>query len=226
MSANEVSAIYSAGANGKLKQAAFTAQNSVKIAAATVNFPSAQNGTANEQSLDPANLPPITNGTPKLYYDVSTNANSSGASVCFNVAALSANFANLKVYHLENNVWVDLTGSANTSPNLCTTALPSFSPFAIVQVTPTAANVSVSGRITTANGRGIQNATMVLTKADGTTQIARTGSFGYYNFSEVAAGQTVIISVEAKRFKFIPNTKLINIADNIADADFMAVESN
>ncbi len=222
LSVSETQAIYAAGANGKLKQAAFNAQTSVKIAAATVNFPAAQTGTANEQGLDGAGLPPITNGTPKLYYDISTTAPSANAGVCFNVASLAGSFANLKVYHLENNIWVDRTAVSNTSPNLCTTALPSFSPFAIVQLAPTAAEVSVGGRAVTKSGRGINNLTVRLINADGTMRTVRTTTFGYFKFEKVTAGQTVVVQVLGKNYNFSSSSQIVNLTDSSGDLLFVA----
>lgn len=218
----EVRAIYNAGANGKMKQTAFTSQMNVQLAAATINFPSAQSGMAEEQGLDSSNLPPIPSGTPLLYYDVSTNAPTLNASVCFNVSALTSDFANLHVYHLENNVWVDRTLSTNTSPNLCTGALPSLSPFAIARLLPTASTVTVGGRVMTADQRGIRNAMVTLTRADGTSQTILTGKLGHYRFTDIEAGQSVIISVSAKRFTFEQNTSVISLMADTDEINFTA----
>lgn len=89
---------------------------------------------------------------------------------------------------------------------------------------PTAATVSVGGRILTAYGQGIRNTRVSLTDAAGNTRNVITGSFGYYHFDEVAAGQTVILSVAAKRYAFTNPTRLITVIDEIGDADFIANE--
>ena len=84
---------------------------------------------------------------------------------------------------------------------------------------PTAAGVSIAGRVL--NGkRGLANAIVVLTKSDGTRLSTRTGSFGYYRFDEIAAGQTVIVEIISKRFSFAP--QVVNVNDNVADLDFIA----
>ena len=67
---------------------------------------------------------------------------------------------------------------------------------------PTATNVSVNGRVTNSSGRGLFNETVVLTVADGSLQYARTNGGGYYHFSNIAAGATVILSVNSKRYQF------------------------
>lgn len=87
---------------------------------------------------------------------------------------------------------------------------------------PTAASVSLGGQITTADGRGIRNVFVTLTEADGTTQTALTASFGYFRFDEVSAGQTVIISVRAKRYEFARPTAVLNVGQDSGIINFVA----
>lgn len=89
---------------------------------------------------------------------------------------------------------------------------------------PTAANVSVEGRVLLPAGNGVRNATIILTEADGTQHVTRTGSFGYYRFSDIEAGQTVIVSISSKRFTFNPPSRVVNVTDNVAGLDFIAQE--
>ncbi|MBS1792203.1 MAG: VCBS repeat-containing protein [Acidobacteria bacterium] len=84
---------------------------------------------------------------------------------------------------------------------------------------PTAAGVSIGGRVLTGK-RGLANAIVALTKSDGTTLTTRTGSFGYYRFDDIAAGETVLVTVVSKRFTFAP--QVVSVSDNIADLDFAA----
>jgi hypothetical protein len=90
------------------------------------------------------------------------------------------------------------------------------------QVTPSAANVTVSGRVSTEGGRGISNARVTLTDSNGGTRTAITGTFGYYRFDEVESGQTYVISVISKRYQFSP--RVISVTDEIAGLDFTAFE--
>jgi CSLREA domain-containing protein len=83
---------------------------------------------------------------------------------------------------------------------------------------PTAALVSVTGRVLTGSG-GLSNAIVVLTDAVGNTRTTTTGSFGYYRFDNLAAGQTVVVSVVSKRFQFTP--QVVSVNDNIADLNFV-----
>ncbi len=91
---------------------------------------------------------------------------------------------------------------------------------------PTAADVSIAGRVLTRGGRGIRNAIVTLTLADGTYLTTQTGTFGYYHFDNIEAGQTVLVSVSAKRFSFDPNAQIINVNENLANINFQAVDIN
>jgi hypothetical protein len=92
------------------------------------------------------------------------------------------------------------------------------------QLVPTAASVSIGGRVITKDGRGIRNAQVSLTLADGTTRTAQTGTFGYYHFDGVEVGQTVVVSVVAKRFQFAQSSQVVSISDAVDNLDFMANE--
>lgn len=89
---------------------------------------------------------------------------------------------------------------------------------------PTAANVSVEGRVILSAGNGVRNALVILTEADGTQRTAVTGSFGYYRFDDIEAGQTVVVSIRSRRFTFNPSSRVVSLTDNVADLDFIAQE--
>jgi hypothetical protein len=84
---------------------------------------------------------------------------------------------------------------------------------------PTAATVSISGRVT-AKRRGVSGAVVQITKQTGEIQTARTNRFGYYTFKELAVGETYIFNVFSKRFQF--NTQVINLTEDLSDIDFTA----
>jgi len=83
---------------------------------------------------------------------------------------------------------------------------------------PTAASVSIGGRVIVGKGRGLLNATIYLTDASGTTRATRTSTFGYYRFDDVEAGQTVIVTVVSKRYQFAP--QVVNVTEEITNLDF------
>lgn len=87
---------------------------------------------------------------------------------------------------------------------------------------PTASLVAVSGKVTTADGRGIRNVNVSLTDQSGNVRKALTGSFGYYRFDEIEAGQTVVLSTAAKRYVFASPTRIVTVQEELADIDFTA----
>ena len=86
---------------------------------------------------------------------------------------------------------------------------------------PSAAGVSISGKVLNANGQAISRAFVLITNANGEQQTARTNTFGYYLFSEIPAGQTYVMAVRSKQYTFA-STLLIMATEDIADADFFA----
>ncbi len=89
-----------------------------------------------------------------------------------------------------------------------------------IQAAPTAANVSVSGRVTTANGQGIRGARLTLTAPDGTRRTAVTSSFGYYAFDGVEVGQTYVLEIASKKYMFANPTRVFSLQDTLTDMDF------
>ncbi len=114
--------------------------------------------------------------------------------------------------------------SINAATNTATvTGVSSFSDWGVGNLfAPLAANVSVSGRVSTANGNGLRNAIVNLTDSNGNSRSVRTGSFGYYSFDDVEVGATYTVNVAAKRFTFAIPTQVITVKDSIADVDFTA----
>ena len=85
---------------------------------------------------------------------------------------------------------------------------------------PTAAGVDVSGRVlSSAEGRGLRNAMVTLTDQSGVARTTLTSSRGNYQFADVEAGGTYVISVRSRRFSFSP--RVLQITDNISDLDFV-----
>ena len=83
---------------------------------------------------------------------------------------------------------------------------------------PTAAGVSVSGRVLTPSGAGLTNAVVYLTTQNGESIQTRTTSFGYFSFEDIEAGQTVVVSIGSKRFTFTP--QIVAVSDNVSDLEF------
>jgi hypothetical protein len=87
---------------------------------------------------------------------------------------------------------------------------------------PTSAGVNLGGRVMTADGHGIAFALITLTDARGNVRTVYTGTFGNYNFDNVAAGQTVLLTVSQNRYYFPTPTLVISVNDELTTANFIA----
>lgn len=228
LAASEIQAIYNAGTAGKIRKVATNAGANVVnlLRDATITFASVTTaGETAQTPLEASALPALPQGFGQtgLAYDISTNADVSGGSIdlCFNLPALTGErFSRLRVLHLENGAWVNRTTAVN-SPRLCA-RVPSLSPFVIAEnFAPTAASVTVGGRVTSGK-RGIAGARISLTAASGETRAAITNQFGYYRFADVPAGATYILAVRNKQYIFANPTRVLNVSEEITDADFIA----
>lgn len=93
-----------------------------------------------------------------------------------------------------------------------------------VQFAPTAASVSISGRVFNAQDGAISGAQLVLTDPSGRRIAARTNTFGYYVFENLAAGATYIVTVSHNRYTFANPTRVVNASDSVTDLDFTGQE--
>jgi CSLREA domain-containing protein len=91
-------------------------------------------------------------------------------------------------------------------------------------LSPTAASVSIGGRVQTVTGNGIRGVSVTLTDAAGNTRTAVTTSFGSFRFDGVAAGRTYILAVTAKKYRFDPPTRIVNVTEDVTELDFTARE--
>ena len=87
-------------------------------------------------------------------------------------------------------------------------------------VSPTAASVSIGGRVLTPEGRGLRNALVTIVGADGEAKTTRTTVFGYYRFTDVQAGQTYVLRAVSKRYQFVAQT--VNVVEETSDLNFVA----
>lgn len=87
---------------------------------------------------------------------------------------------------------------------------------------PTAANVAVSGRVSTNDGTGISRVNVTLTNSAGVSRSVSTNSFGYYKFDEVQSGENYVLTVSNKKYFFANSPRVVSIDSDIADLDFIA----
>lgn len=85
----------------------------------------------------------------------------------------------------------------------------------------TAAGATISGRVLSSTGRGVANAQVIVTNRSGEiVRTARTNGFGYYNAAEIPSGESYIVRVESKQYKFA--SRVVTIAQDIDGIDFTA----
>ena len=106
------------------------------------------------------------------------------------------------------------------TPNQPTRVVPTAvnGTFTVTGATP--ASVNLAGQVLIAKGRGLRNAQVRLTLADGTVRTAMSSAFGYYRFTDVQAGQTVTVEILSKRYGFQPQT--VNVSGDVSNLNFIA----
>jgi hypothetical protein len=92
-------------------------------------------------------------------------------------------------------------------------------------LSPTAANAVVGGRILTASGAGIRNVQVTITFPSGEIRTTTSTTFGYYNFTEIPVGGAYVVSVSAKKYTFAQASQIRQVQDDLRDVDFTAEET-
>ncbi len=89
---------------------------------------------------------------------------------------------------------------------------------------PTAASATISGRVLTSAGRGLAGAIVHGTEQSGNIKTARTNSFGYYRLESFETGQTIVVGVNSKSYRF--NQRVVNLDDSLTNIDFAAQDES
>ncbi len=148
-------------------------------------------------------------GTPTGTVTVSDGVNSCMGTVAAGQCPLALNTAGMRT----------LTATYSGNTNFAGSVSPG-EPHTVLPVT--AAPVEVSGRVVTSLGRGISRASVIITDSSGNRRLATTSAFGYFRFADVQAGETYIISIKAKRYRFAP--QVISLTGDLTDLNFIAQE--
>lgn len=85
---------------------------------------------------------------------------------------------------------------------------------------PTAANVSVGGRVMNEQGYGVGRAVVSMFDMEGGVRTVRTNQFGYFRFTDVPAGRTYVVEVASKQYHF--PSQIIAVNDELWDLNFVA----
>ncbi|MGI8812875.1 MAG: carboxypeptidase-like regulatory domain-containing protein [Pyrinomonadaceae bacterium] len=92
-----------------------------------------------------------------------------------------------------------------------------------LQLAPSAAPASVSGRVIDSYGRGVSGARITVTEAsDGSSHVVLTNGFGYYTVDNLPAGELYVVTVAHKRYTFTDDTRALSLNEDVADLDFIA----
>jgi len=112
--------------------------------------------------------------------------------------------------------------TVNTTANtLSASNISEFSDWtAFGDLAPTAATVSVSGRVLDSRGNSISSVRVSLTDANGRVWSDRTNNFGFFNISGIPSGLTYTASAVHKEFTFVPVA--VNVQDDITGLNFVS----
>lgn len=90
---------------------------------------------------------------------------------------------------------------------------------------PSAADVSVSGRVLNPKGRGLRFVNVMIA-GNGLPEplYATTNMFGRYRFEDIPAGESYVLQVFSKRYEFKQSSMVIGVNDNVTNADFIGRE--
>lgn len=87
---------------------------------------------------------------------------------------------------------------------------------------PTAGEITIGGRVLTDTGRGIRGVRVMLTDASGTVRTATTSAFGRYRFTDVAAGETYVLTAKSARYTFSEPSQVLNASEDTDEINFIA----
>jgi hypothetical protein len=93
------------------------------------------------------------------------------------------------------------------------------------ELTPTAAHVTIVGRVMTTDGQGIRNVIVTMSGSSSQLRSVTTGIFGYFQFDYVEAGRIYIFSAMSRRFEFSQPSIVRSVNDSLDDVYFVALSN-
>ncbi len=90
------------------------------------------------------------------------------------------------------------------------------------QTEPGPAFANIEGRVETPTGLGLRSAIVSLIDSQGFRRTATTSSFGIFMFSNIPTGDTYIINVSSKRYRFA--SQALTFERNLSNIDFTGLE--
>ncbi|MBK8150282.1 MAG: InlB B-repeat-containing protein [Acidobacteria bacterium] len=174
---------------------------------------------------------PLANADPlqsvSRYWDVTETGNlTADISYTWLLADVTGTESLFKVMKRTGATTVEVGGGTvdSMTHTASLTGVTVFSSWSAGLLAPTAANASIEGRVISADGQGIRNATVMITGGGlSEPRYVQTGSFGAFRFDELPVGETYIVSVVSRRYVFANPTRAITLEDNVTDFNFEAV---
>ncbi len=84
----------------------------------------------------------------------------------------------------------------------------------------TAASATISGRLLSRTGRPVSNAIVYANDQNGSVRYAVSNTLGYFHLVDLPVGQSYVIDVKAKLYKFAPT--VINLSEDLAGISIVA----
>lgn len=158
-------------------------------------------------------------------FDVRTSSSFNGnIEICFDLPNINDEtlFNSLVIFHNENGELIDRTSARDFAARKIYASVTSLSPFVVAAPgAPTAAFVGIGGRVKTTGGKGIGQARVLLTDANGSERETLTDTFGKYQFENVTVGENYILSVSGKRFFFDNPVQSVSVSEELDNLDFI-----
>ena len=80
----------------------------------------------------------------------------------------------------------------------------------------------VSGRVLTADGRGLRNGTVSMTDSNNVVRVTTTSSFGFFTFDNVPIGGTYVFRISSRLFRYSSQT--VQVGGDLTLPDFLGLE--
>lgn len=123
--------------------------------------------------------------------------------------------------------FVTTTGAAVTpftlsvaAHTISTNGISAFSDWTVGNLTPLAAEVSVSGRVVAVSGRGVANGRLTFTNSQGAALTTWTSPTGRFSMEGLEPSESYIVTISAKGFRFAP--QFLTLSQDLTDVVFTA----
>jgi hypothetical protein len=92
------------------------------------------------------------------------------------------------------------------------------------RLSPSAAPVTLGGRVRTSTGMPVSKATVSMNDGAGNVRSTLSNSFGYFTFADVPAANTYIFAVKSRRYVFVSEYQVYTANEDFDGIDFIGYE--